>query len=106
MPCETLGDTVESQGDSGGLAQNGVKFCAEMCKIRTTIITFGASRNSEPDPFLSTGSRATSQRRKRSQAGQNRPWVSHAGGQDEGSLHKLPQIIYQNKVLRCHRRQR
>ena len=24
---------------------------------------------------------------------QNRPWVPHAGGQDDGSLHKLPQII-------------
>ena len=24
---------------------------------------------------------------------QNRPWVPHAGGQDYGSLHKLPQII-------------
>ena len=23
----------------------------------------------------------------------NRPWVPHAGGQDDGSLHKLPQII-------------
>ncbi len=23
---------------------------------------------------------------------QNRPWVSHAGGQDYGSLHKLPQM--------------
>ena len=23
---------------------------------------------------------------------QNRPWVPHAGGQDYGSLHKLPQI--------------
>ena len=22
---------------------------------------------------------------------QNRPWVPHAGGQDDGSLHKLPQ---------------
>ena len=22
----------------------------------------------------------------------NRPWVPHAGGQDDGSLHKLPQI--------------
>ena len=26
-------------------------------------------------------------------AEQNRPWVPHAGGQDDGSLHKLPQII-------------
>ena len=25
---------------------------------------------------------------------QNRPWVPHAGGQDDGSLHKLPQIMY------------
>ena len=25
--------------------------------------------------------------------GQNRPWVPHAGGQDDGSLHKLPQTI-------------
>ena len=25
-------------------------------------------------------------------AEQNRPWVPHAGGQDDGSLHKLPQI--------------
>ena len=24
---------------------------------------------------------------------QNRPWVPHAGSQDDGSLHKLPQII-------------
>ena len=24
-------------------------------------------------------------------AEQNRPWVPHAGGQDDGSLHKLPQ---------------
>ena len=23
---------------------------------------------------------------------QNRPWVPHAGGQDDGSLNKLPQI--------------
>ena len=27
-------------------------------------------------------------------AGQNRPWVPHAGGQDDGSLHKLPQNIF------------
>ena len=26
---------------------------------------------------------------------QNRPWVPHAGGQDYGSLHKLPQTIWQ-----------
>ena len=26
-------------------------------------------------------------------AGKNRPWVPHAGGQDDGSLHKLPQMI-------------
>ena len=25
---------------------------------------------------------------------QNRPWVPHAGGQDDGSLHKLPQMIW------------
>ena len=25
---------------------------------------------------------------------QNRPWVPHAGGQDYGSLNKLPQIIF------------
>ena len=30
-------------------------------------------------------------------AAQNRPWVPHAGGQDDGSLNKLPQInIYKN----------
>ena len=29
---------------------------------------------------------------------QNRPWVPHAGGQDYGSLHKLPQII---KIFTC-----
>ena len=31
--------------------------------------------------------------RKWSQAGQNRPWVSHARGQDDGSLHNPPQMI-------------
>ena len=29
---------------------------------------------------------------KWTQARQNRPWVPHAGEQDDGSLHKLPQI--------------
>ena len=29
---------------------------------------------------------------------QNRPWVPHAGGQDDGSLHKLPQINLLNKL--------
>ena len=32
-------------------------------------------------------------------AEQNRPWVPHAGGQDDGSLHKLPQIMYKILVL-------
>ena len=27
-------------------------------------------------------------------AEKNRPWVPHAGGQDDGSLHKLPQMNY------------
>ena len=27
-------------------------------------------------------------------AGQNRPWISHAGGQDDGSSQKLPQTMY------------
>ena len=29
---------------------------------------------------------------------QNRPWVPHAGGQDDGSLHKLPQINLMNRI--------
>ena len=45
-----------------------------------------ASRSSHPDlpdlPDLP----------KTQHPAQNRPWVPHAGGQDDGSLHKLPQI--------------
>ena len=40
----------------------------------------GTLRNSEPDPA------------ETQHAVRNRPWVPHAGGQDDGSLHKLPQI--------------
>ena len=46
----------------------------------------------EPPGILKRIYRICRIRRKRSQARQNRPWVPHAGGQDDGSLHKLPQM--------------
>ena len=53
---------------------------------------FVASRNFPPDPPDPPESAGI--RRKRRQAGQNRPRVPRAGEQDDGSLpHKLPQII-------------
>ena len=39
---------------------------------------------------------------KRSQARQNRPWVPHAGGQDDGSLHELPQLGLFLAIPACH----
>ena len=59
---------------------NSGKKCQNHCKNKH----LRASRNSEaepPDPP------------KTQHPVQNRPWVPHAGGQDYGSLHKLPQII-------------
>ena len=45
-----------------------------------------ASRNSEADPADPADPPETQH------PVQNPPWVPHAGGQDDGSLHKLPQI--------------
>ena len=65
-------------------------FSSQIYQNHGTVVNFVASRNSEadlPDPADPA----------ETQDGmQNRPWVSHAGGQDDGSLHKLPQIIIPN----------
>ena len=64
--------------------QKGDHFPAKCAKINVKNNVFLASRNSEadlPDPAETQHAR------------QNRPWVPHAGGQDDGGLHKLPQII-------------
>ena len=60
-----------------------------MCHNHCVLQHSGASRNSEPDPPdpLDPADPAETQHAVR-----NRPWVPHAGGQDDGSLHKLPQI--------------
>ena len=55
-----------------------------MCQNHCKKHGLRASRNSGPDP----ADPAETQHPVR-----NRPWVPHVGGQDYGSLHKLPQII-------------
>ena len=55
--------------------QNGVSLSWNMPRICYNVINFEAFRKSER---LSTGIQRI--HRKRNQADQNRPWVSHAGG--------------------------
>ena len=73
-----------------GRAQPGYLFSVQMCQNRRTLLNFWASRSSAPDPPDPPETQ---------HAGQNRPWGSHAGGQDDGSLHKLLQIIHISKIL-------
>ena len=63
-----------------------------MCHNHTVLQHSGAPRNSEPDP----ADPAETQHAVR-----NRHWVPHAGGQDDGSLHKLPQIKKQARNALC-----
>ena len=70
---------------------NSGKKCQNHCKTQH----LRASRNSEPDPADPADPAETQH------AVRNRPWVPHAGGQDYGSLNKLPQIkaFNQNNVI-------
>ena len=67
----------------------GPHFPAKSAEIIVLYSIFGPLVNRihyfPPDPLLSTDLAETQH------AVQNRPWVPHAGGQDDGSLHKLPQ---------------
>ena len=74
-------------GHSGAPRGNEASFSEEMCQNHCSVVQKQGSRNSAPDlpdlpdlPEMGT-------------AAQNRPWVTHAGGQDDGSLNKLPRII-------------
>ena len=74
------------------LGLNGYPFSGPKCQNRCTVVTFGASRNSQADPPDPA---------EMSHSQQNRPWVPHAVGQDDGSLHKLPQTIGSGTLMFC-----
>ena len=73
----------ESLGFLRFRAKNRSPIPAKSAKNSLKTKGFLASRNSVPDP----PDPAETQHPVR-----NRPWVPRAGGQDDGSLHKLPQI--------------
>ena len=84
-------------GAHGGFLRNGYPFSRKMCPNHSTIINFEAPRNSEADPADPAFSAFSPETQP---AVRNRPWVPRAGGQDYGSLHKLPQItFYRREVL-------
>merc|ERR1711893_481819 len=74
----TRGPGTRDQKTQKWVPNSGEK-CQKYCKIKHVV----ASRNSAADP----PDPPETQHPVR-----NRPWVPHAGGQDDGSLHKLPQI--------------
>ena len=69
--------------------ENGASFSEQMWLKYRACAQKLTARNSEADPadLPDLPDPAETQHPV-----QNRPWVPHAGGQDDGSLHKLPQI--------------
>ena len=82
-----------------GFTQDGSPFSGQKCQNPSTITNFWASGNSEPDPADPPDPPDPPETQH---AVQNRPWVPHAGGQDDGSLHKLPQIRTAHKQGHRH----
>ena len=69
---------------------NRSQFSGQKCQNHCTVVHFVASRNSEPDPPDPPDPADPADPAETQHFRQNRPWVPHAGGQDDGSLHKLP----------------
>ena len=69
-----------------GFPGNGSPFSGKKCQNHDTVVYFVASRNSEADPADPPDPPDPAETQH---PVQNPPWVPHAGGQDDGSLHKL-----------------
>ena len=87
-------------GHSGAPRGNEASFSEEMCQNHCSVVQKQGSRNSAADPA------DPADPAEMGTAAQNRPWVPHAGGQDDGSLNKLPQTIFLclklNTAIRDH----
>ena len=68
-----------SNGAMADIFKFWVPFSGKKCQNHCTILNFWASRNSEADPPDPPDPPETQHGQ------QNRPWVPHAGGQDDGS---------------------
>ena len=82
-------------GHSGAPRGNEASFSEEMCQNHCSVVQKQGSWNSAADLPDPPDPADLPDPPEMGTTVQNRPWVPHAGGQDDGSLNKLPQIIGQ-----------
>ena len=87
------GALVPMVGSLGMWTNFGTALSEQMLLNHHACAQKQASRNSVPDPPDPPDPADPADPPETQHPVRNRPWVPHAGGQDYGSLHKLPQII-------------
>ena len=92
-PWGALGPMV---GSLGMWTNFGTALSEQMLLNHHACAQKQASRSSVPDPADPADPPDPPDPAETQHPVRNRPWVPHAGGQDYGSLHKLPQITLCN----------